>query len=90
MKKGYFCICMSKAVHVDLIVDLSTEGFLASLYLLVALHVAPSDLYNGSNFQRADVEELQRLFASLSLPPLKPACISVPSSRIAGSMQLSK
>ena len=62
MKKGYFCICMSKAVHVDLIVDLSTEAFLASLYLLVALHVAPSDLYNGSNFQRADVQELQRHF----------------------------
>ncbi len=57
---------MVKAVHLDLVADLSTDAFLASLRRFVALHGAPSDLYsdNGSNFRGADLE-LQRIFTLL-------------------------
>jgi hypothetical protein len=53
--KGYLClfVCMStKAVHLEMVSDLSTSAFLASLDRLVARRGLPSDIYsdNGRNF----------------------------------------
>ena len=49
----YFCICMAtKAVHLEVVRDISTEGFLAALRCFVARRGCPSTLVtdNGSNF----------------------------------------
>ena len=48
---------MVKAVHLDLVADLSTDAFMASLRRFVALYGAPSDVHsdNGSNFRGADL-----------------------------------
>ena len=69
--KGYGCvfICMStKAVHLELANDLSTEGFLAALRRFIGRRGMPSHVYsdNGTNFVGANNElnEIYRLHAS--------------------------
>ena len=57
-------VCFStKAVYFDLVSDLSTEAFIASLYRFVSIYGIPHDIYtdNGSNFIGAN-RELQKLF----------------------------
>ena len=63
--KCYICVyvCfMTKAIFFDVVADLSTDAFLASLRRFTALYGLPHDIYsdNGTNFVRASAE-LQRL-----------------------------
>lgn len=69
--KVYICvfICMSmKAVHLEVISDLSTEGFLAALRRFIARRGRPEHVYsdNGTNFIGANnqLKELYALFNS--------------------------
>jgi len=57
-------VCMSiKAIHVEVVSDLSTNAFIASLHRFVSRRGVPSDIYSdcGTNFIGAD-RELQKLF----------------------------
>ncbi|XP_055542522.1 uncharacterized protein LOC129728133 [Wyeomyia smithii] len=60
----FVCFC-TKAVHIELVSDLSTERFLQALRRFVARRGRPSDLYsdNGTNFvgARNKLQELLRL-----------------------------
>jgi len=53
----YVCLC-TKAVFLDLVADLTTDAFFASLRRFVALYGVPSHVHseNGSNFLGADTE----------------------------------
>ncbi len=69
--KTYAClfVCLTtRAVHLELCADLSTEEFLASLKRFCARRGTPSHIYtdNGTNFQgaRNEIKELQRLHLS--------------------------
>ena len=69
--KGYGCvfICMTtKAVHLEVANDLSTEGFLAALRRFIGRRGIPSHVYsdNGTNFVGANTEikEIYQLHAS--------------------------
>ncbi|XP_039304898.1 uncharacterized protein LOC105203341 [Solenopsis invicta] len=69
--KVYICIfvCMSvKAVHLELVSDLSSEGFIAALRRFVARRGMPAHIHsdNGSNFVGANnqLKELYALFNS--------------------------
>ncbi|XP_055614831.1 uncharacterized protein LOC129761148 [Toxorhynchites rutilus septentrionalis] len=66
--KAYICIfvCFSiKAVHIELVGDLSTAAFLAAFRRFVSRRGRPSDVYsdNGKNFEGAknELEEIHRL-----------------------------
>ncbi|XP_062713374.1 uncharacterized protein LOC134290289 [Aedes albopictus] len=66
--KAYICIfvCFStKAVHIELVGDLSTPAFLAAFRRFVSRRGRPSDVYsdNGKNFEGAknELEEIHRL-----------------------------
>ena len=68
MLKSYACLftCFTtRAVHLELCADLSTEEFLAALRRFCARRGTPSHIYsdNGSNFigARNEIRELQRL-----------------------------
>ena len=70
--KGYVClfVCLTmKAVHLELVMDLSTEAFLAALRRFVARRGRPALLMtdNGSNFVGAQ-RELAELYQLLSTP----------------------
>ncbi|XP_011705609.1 PREDICTED: uncharacterized protein LOC105460816, partial [Wasmannia auropunctata] len=59
-------ICMAtKAVHIKLVEDMTTEAFLGTLKRFIAGRGRPSDIYsgNGRNFVGAE-RELQQLFAN--------------------------
>ncbi|XP_055623247.1 uncharacterized protein LOC129766684 [Toxorhynchites rutilus septentrionalis] len=65
--KAYLClfVCFStKAVHLKLVSDLSTQGFLAALRRFIARRGRPSRIYsnNGKNFEGAR-NELAEMFA---------------------------
>ncbi|XP_058810349.1 uncharacterized protein LOC131675397 [Phymastichus coffea] len=67
--KSYGCVfvCMaSKAVHIELVSDLSSEGFLAALRRFVSRRGVPSHIFsdNGTNFVGANREllEIYKLF----------------------------
>ena len=69
--KGYGCIfiCMAtKAIHIEIVSDLSTEGFLAALRRFTGRRGIPSHIYsdNGTNFVGANhqLHELYRLHTS--------------------------
>ncbi|XP_039311874.1 uncharacterized protein LOC105204988 [Solenopsis invicta] len=69
--KVYICIfvCMSiKAVHLELVSDLSSEGFIAALRRFIARRGMPAHIHsdNGSNFVGANnqLKELYALFNS--------------------------
>lgn len=69
--KAYVCVfvCMTiKAVHLEVISDLTTEGFLAALRRFVARRGLPKTIYsdNGTNFVGANnkLKELYALFNS--------------------------
>ena len=68
--KGYVClfICLStRAVHLELVMDLSTNAFLAAFRRFTARRGCPGDLYsdNGSNYVGAD-RELRQIYDLLS------------------------
>lgn len=67
--KAYICIfvCFStKAVHIELVGDLSTSAFLAAFRRFVSRRGRPTDVYsdNGKNFEGAknELEHIQRFF----------------------------
>lgn len=64
--KGYLClfVCLStKAVHLELVSDLSTPAFLAAFDRFIARRGLPSDIYsdNGTNFY-GGFRQLQELY----------------------------
>lgn len=66
--KGYIClfVCMAtKAVHIEAVTDLSTQGFLAAFKRFVSRRGICSDIWsdNGTNFLGAS-KELHTLFAA--------------------------
>lgn len=68
--KVYICvfICMSvKAIHLEIVSDLSSEGFLASLRRFVARRGVPNHIYsnNGTNFVGAN-NQLRELYVLLN------------------------
>ncbi|XP_070529961.1 uncharacterized protein [Cardiocondyla obscurior] len=68
--KVYVCIfvCMSiKAVHLEVVSDLSTDGFLATLRRFIARRGIPKNIYsdNGSNFVGAN-NQLREIYALLN------------------------
>lgn len=72
-QKGYIVlfVCLAtRAIHLELVSDNTTIGFLAALKRFVARRGLPSNLYsdNGKNFEGAD-KELQRSFKKLSRDP---------------------
>ncbi|XP_058817215.1 uncharacterized protein LOC131680520 [Topomyia yanbarensis] len=60
----FVCFC-TKAVHIELVSDLSTQGFLSALRRFIARRGLPSDLYsdNGKNFEGAanELDEVYRM-----------------------------
>lgn len=65
--KGYLAlfVCMAiKAVHIEVVSDLTTDAFIAGLHRFVSRRGLPSDIFSdcGTNFKGAN-RELQRLFA---------------------------
>ena len=76
--KVYICVyvCFStKALHLELVSDLTTEAFLNSLKRFVSRRGLPSDIYsdNGTNFVGAANElfELHELFLKVKDPLIK-------------------
>ena len=72
LEKTYICVfvCMAtKAVHLEVVRDLSTEGFLAALRCFVARRGCPETLAsdNGTNFIGAQ-KELKELYDLLNAP----------------------
>lgn len=66
IQKGYVAVyvCLgTKAVHLELVSDMTTNAFLASFDRFAARRGLPNHMYsdNGSNFEGAD-NQLQRLF----------------------------
>ncbi|XP_053691724.1 uncharacterized protein LOC128740217 [Sabethes cyaneus] len=63
----YVCLAV-KAIHLDLVPDLSSEGFIASLRRFSGRRGKPNNIYcdNGRNFVGAqrELEELRKLFIS--------------------------
>ncbi|CAI6366427.1 unnamed protein product [Macrosiphum euphorbiae] len=60
-------ICMAvKAVHIEVVTDLSTEAFLAALQRFVARRGKPSGIYSdcGTNFKGADQQLRNTLLSS--------------------------
>ena len=75
--KTYGCvfICMvSKAVHIELATDLSTEGFLAALRRFISRRGIPEHIYsdNGTNFVGAN-RELREIYDLLDTADFKQA-----------------
>ena len=69
VKKGYICVYVCfviKAVHLDLVADMTTEAFLASLRRFSAIYGAPTHIWsdNGSNFTGAN-REIQQMYNQL-------------------------
>ncbi|CAI6364177.1 unnamed protein product [Macrosiphum euphorbiae] len=65
--KGYLAlfVCMViKAVHIEVVSDLTTDAFIAALHRFVSRRGLPSDIYSdcGTNFKGAN-RDLQRLFS---------------------------
>jgi len=65
--KGYIAlfVCMViKAVHIEVVSDLTTDAFIAALHRFVSRRGLPSDIYSdcGTNFKGAN-RDLQRLFS---------------------------
>ena len=61
---AYIFICMaSKAVHIELATDQSSEGFLAALHRFIARRGVPEHMYsdNGTNFVGAN-KELREIY----------------------------
>ena len=77
LEKTYIClfICMAtKAVHLEVVRDLSSAGFLAALRCFVAHHGCPETLTtdNGTNFIGAQ-KELKGLYDILNAPSVQNA-----------------
>lgn len=68
--KAYVCLCIcfcTKAVHLELVSDLSSEAFLACLRRFVARRGVPQSVYsdNGTNFVGAN-NELRQLYTLIN------------------------
>lgn len=73
--KAYGCvfICMAiKAVHIEIVSDLSTDGFLAALRRFIGRRAIPGHIYsdNGTNFIGAH-NQLRELYALFESEPFK-------------------
>ena len=71
VKKGYNCVYVCfviKTVHLDLVADMTTEDFLASLRRFSAIYGAPTHIWsdNGSNFTGAN-REIQQMYNQLQI-----------------------
>jgi len=69
--KSYLAVfvCMViKSVHLEVVSDLSTDAFIASLHRFIARRGIPSDIYTdcGSNFKGVD-QQLRQLFETSTL-----------------------
>lgn len=69
-RKAYICIfvcCSIKAIHLELVTDLTTETFLASFGRFISRRGKPSNVYsdNGTNFVGAN-NELKCLYNLLA------------------------
>ncbi|XP_015121522.1 uncharacterized protein LOC107044229 [Diachasma alloeum] len=70
---GFVFVCMvSKAVHIELATDLSTEGFVSAFRTFVSRKGVPGHVYsnNGTNFFGAN-RELSELYELISTPDFK-------------------
>lgn len=72
--KVYLCIfvCMvTKAVHVEVVTDLTTDGFLAALTRFVSRRGPCSDIYSdcGTNFVGADATLRRLIHSHVNSPP---------------------
>lgn len=65
-----FVCCTTRAIHLEVVSDLSSEAFLASLRRFISRRGRPSDIYSdcGTNFIGADREMKEMLRLLLSLP----------------------
>ena len=68
--KSYVCIFVSmsvKAVHLEAVTDLTTEGFISTLKRFIARRSLPAVIFsdNGTNFVRAN-NELKQIYTFLS------------------------
>ncbi|XP_058840964.1 uncharacterized protein LOC131696441 [Topomyia yanbarensis] len=66
--KAYICIFIcfcTKAVHIELVSDLSTQAFLSALRRLISRRGRPTNIYsdNGKNFEgaRNELDEIRRM-----------------------------
>ncbi|XP_008182613.1 uncharacterized protein LOC103309303 [Acyrthosiphon pisum] len=78
--KGYLAlfVCMViKAVHIEVVSDLTTDAFIAALHRFVSRRGLPSDIYSdcGTNFKGAN-RELQRMFSEPAAQELYSGAIS--------------
>lgn len=83
--KVYLCIfiCLAvKAVHIEVVTDLTTAAFLASLTRFTCRRGLPLHLYSdcGTNFVGASAE-LQRIVSTLKSPAAKEQILNFTSSR---------
>lgn len=79
MVKTFICIFVcfsSRAVHIEVVSDLSTPAFLAALRRFVARRGCPAEVYsdNGTNFKGAHAE-LRRMIESLNQQETREAVV---------------
>ncbi|XP_051161138.1 uncharacterized protein LOC127281463 [Leptopilina boulardi] len=77
-----FVCLVVKAIHLEVVSDLTTEGFLGALKRFVARRGKPSNIYsdNGKNFIGAN-NELKDLFALLNSENHKIQCVNFANKR---------
>ena len=68
MKRVFFICFASRAVHLELVSDLSSQGFIAALRRFVSRRGCPKSIFsdNGTSFTgaQAELNELQKLLVA--------------------------